>query len=158
MLKETTAIRQELFKGVTMGEKDLAVPMIDTDLATGVDYHKAPLSLLSILGDKPDLSPSARPLTAEANFDNVLLSNQRAIALPTRDLKAPAAWANDSLKNIYENGLFKLISNSAGDSHLGFKFLQTAGENDLPRTAFGPIRKDKLEDRLGISIHLQMKF
>ena len=141
-----------------MGDKDLETPMLKMDIAGRLDYHKEPLSLLSIVGDTANLSSIYRPLAPDAASDGVLLSKQPFMALPTHEDKLSASWSSDSLKRIYEDGLFKLVSNSAGDSHFGFKFLQPPTQNDQPHMALGSQRKDKLEDRLGIAFNLQLKF
>ncbi len=113
----------------------LELPPLHMDLAGKGDFRKEPLSLLSITAEQPRKEVSVPNL--EANAKNT-------------------SWATDSINKIYQDGVFKVLSNSTGDRQIGLKFLEPSNAEDKRLRLGGA--KEKLEDKFGLSVQLQIKF
>ncbi len=111
----------------------LDLPPLQMDLAGKGDFKNEPLSLLSITAEQP----------------------RKEVSLPSLEAKA-TSWANDSITKIYQDGIFKVLSNSTGDRQIGLKFLEPSNAEDKRLRISGG--KEKLEDKFGLSVQLQIKF
>jgi hypothetical protein len=116
-----------------------------------------PLSLLSISGidARKAIAESIKP-SAEEIATASPVSKLRADQ-PKRPEMISVSKEGESLKSIYEDGIFKLYD-EPGKSHFGFKFLEPGGANK-ERLSASAAPKNKVEDILGtISFQYRVKF
>jgi len=116
-------------------DSKLDLPPINMSLVGRDDYPKEPLSLLSITAEQP----------------------RKEVSLPSLEAKN-TNWATDSFSKIYQDGVFKVLSNSAGNSHIGLKFLESPAPDDKRLRGIMGSQKEKLEDKFSLSVQLQIKF
>jgi hypothetical protein len=119
--------------------------------------RQEPLSLLSISGiDARKAIAESRKPSAEEIATASPVSKLRADQ-PRKAEMISVSKEGESLKSIYEDGIFKLYD-EPGKSHFGFKFLEPGGANK-ERLSASAAPKNKVEDILGtISLQYRVKF
>ncbi len=119
--------------------------------------RQEPLSLLSVSGidARKAIAESSKP-SAEEIATASPVSKLRADQ-PKKPEMISVSKEPESLKRIYEDGIFKLYD-EPGKSHFGFKFLEPGGANK-ERLSASAAPKNKAEDILGtISFQYRVKF
>lgn len=141
-------------KAKEKAESPLKVDMAGKELG---EPRQEPLSLLSISGiDARKAIAETRISSPEEAAATSPVSKLRADQLKRAEMIS-VGKDGDSLKSIYEDGIFKLYD-EPGKSHFGFKFLEP-GATSKGRLSAGAAGKDKLEDLLkGIAFEYRVKF